>query len=147
MPPVTVSAHTNPGLGGYAFRALRDEEVPRQGLKARGNNPDVPAWQHVVQDNDSPWISLTRDPNVAWKYSNEGQRTIVAVDLSQVDSEMIDAAVNLHVPHEFYNFAKDAAWRDKEILAKFTIGAQAIVKEWPPGTDFEQILRDISELG
>ncbi|WP_426570396.1 RHS repeat-associated core domain-containing protein [Streptomyces canus] len=144
-PPVTVSAHTN-RLSGYAYRGLRSDEDPTQGLRSAGNNPDVQAWQHVVQDNDSPWISLSRDPSVAWKYSGQGQKTIVAVDLSKVDSETIDAAANLRVPHEFYNFAKDAAWRDKEILVKFTVPDQAIVKSWPAGTSFDQILRDIAEL-
>ncbi|WP_187284637.1 DUF6531 domain-containing protein [Streptomyces sp. uw30] len=143
-PTVTVSAHTN-RLSGYAYRGLRADEDPSQGLRAAGTNPDVQAWQHVVQDNDSPWISLSRDPNVAWKYSGQGQKTIVAVDLSKLDSETIDAAANLRVPHEFYNFAKDAAWRDKEILVKFTVPADAIVMRWPAGTDFGQILRDISE--
>jgi RHS repeat-associated protein len=146
MPPVTVSAHTN-RLSGYAYRGLRADEDASQGLRAAGSNPDVAAWQHVVQDNDSPWISLSRDPKIAWKYSGEGQQTIVAVDLSQVDSETIDAAANLHVPHEFYNFAKDASWRDKEILVKFSINAHAIAKEWPAGTSLEQILQDIAELG
>jgi hypothetical protein len=146
-PRVTVSAHTNGGLSGYAFRGLRDGEDPSQGLRAAGSNPDVAAWQHVVQDNDSPWISLTRSPQVAWKYSGEGQKTIVAVDLSRVDSEMIDAAARLHVPHEFYQFAQDASWRDKEILVKFSIDAGAIVKQWPAGTSFEQILQDIADLG
>ncbi|MFE7545757.1 RHS repeat-associated core domain-containing protein [Streptomyces platensis] len=145
-PPITVSAHTD-RLSGYAYRGLREDEDASQGLKAPGNNPDVPAWQHVVQDNDSPWISLSRDPKIAWKYSGEGQKTIVAVDLSQVDSETIDAAANLHVPHEFYNFAKEASWRDKEILVKFSVDARAIVKEWPAGTSLEQIIRDIADLG
>ncbi|MFG1663787.1 RHS repeat-associated core domain-containing protein [Streptomyces sp. Y7] len=144
-PTVTVSAHTN-RLSGYAYRGLRADEDPSQGLRAAGTNPDVQAWQHVVQDNDSPWISLSRDPNVAWKYSGQGQKTIVAVDLSKLGSETIDAAANLRVPHEFYNFAKDAAWRDKEILVKFTVPAEAIVMRWPAGTDFDQILRDISEV-
>lgn len=71
----------------------------------------------------------------------------MAVDLSQVDSETIDAAANLHVPHEFYNFAKEASWRDKEILVKFSVDARAIVKEWPAGTSLEQIIRDIADLG
>ncbi|MEW5660118.1 hypothetical protein ABGT92_33085 [Streptomyces cinereoruber] len=70
----------------------------------------------------------------------------MAVDLSKVDSEMVDAAAYLHVPHEFYNFAKDAAWRDKEILVKFNVPAQAIVKRWPAGTSFDMILRDIAGL-
>ncbi len=146
QPRVTVSAHSGDSLKGYAFRGLRDDENPALGLKSSGNNPDVEAWQHVVQDNNSPWISLTRDPRVAWKYSGEGGKTIVAVDLSKVGSETIDAAANLRVPHEFYNFAKDAAFRDKEILVKFNVPASAIVKKWPAGTSFEAILRDIAEL-
>ncbi|WNM29758.1 RHS repeat-associated core domain-containing protein [Streptomyces sp. Li-HN-5-11] len=145
MPPVTVSAHTE-GLGGYAFRGLRPEEDPSAGLESVGSNPDVEAWRHVVQHNDSPWISLTRDPKVAWKYSGEGEKSIVAVDLSQVDSEMIDAAAHLPTPDPFWDFAKDAAWRDKEILVKFNIDAHAIVKHWPVGTSFEEVMRDISEL-
>ncbi|MFD7482515.1 RHS repeat-associated core domain-containing protein [Streptomyces mirabilis] len=145
MPPVTVSAHTNGGLSGYAFRGLRPDEDPTQGLKAAGSNPDVPAWQHVVQDNDSPWISLTRDPSIAWaKFGGQGEKSVVAVDLSKVDSEMIDAAAHLHVPHEMYQFAKDNAFREKEILVKFSIHSHAIVKHWPAGTSFEQIMRDIA---
>ncbi|MGW1069077.1 DUF6531 domain-containing protein [Streptomyces aureus] len=147
VPRVTVSAHTSGGLGGYAYRGLRPDEVPSEGLRSAGTNPDVPAWRHVVQDNDSPWISMTRDPNIAWaKYADGGTNGIVAVDLSKVDSQMIDAAAYLHVPHEMYEFAKDNAFRDKEILVKFNIHAHAIVKHWPAGTSFEQVMRDIAEF-
>lgn len=58
QPRITVSAHSDDALKGYAFRGLRSDEDPPQGLKASGSNPDIEAWRHVVQENDSPWISL-----------------------------------------------------------------------------------------
>ncbi|MFC8661250.1 RHS repeat-associated core domain-containing protein [Streptomyces sp. NPDC057199] len=146
-PSVTVSAHMNGGLTGYAYRGLRPGENPAQGLRAAGNNADVPAWQHVVQDNDSPWISLTRDPSTAYYKYGGKDNGVVAVDLSRLSSDSIDAAAYLHVPHEFYDFAKDASFRDKEVLVRFTVDANAIVKHWPSGTSFDQILRDIAALG
>lgn len=147
--PNSLSAVEDSGsqLSGYVFRGLRPDEDPSEGLTAAGNDPDVPPWRHVVQHNDSPWISLTRDLSVAWRYSGEGQKGIVVVDLSRVDSETIDAAAHLPTPHSDWDFAKDAAFRDKEVLVKFRIGAHAVTKYWPAGTSLEKIISDVSKLG
>ncbi|WP_189970300.1 FG-GAP-like repeat-containing protein [Streptomyces violascens] len=141
-PRAVVSAQTQ--LQGLAFRGLRPHEDPPSGLSAPGTNEDLPAFQHVVQDNDSPWISLTRDPKIAYGKYGGKDNGMVSIDLGQVDSHMLDAAAHLPIPHEFYQFAQDSSFRDKEILVKLRIDARAIVHHWPAGTPFDQILEDIA---
>ncbi|MBT1185191.1 RHS repeat protein [Streptomyces sp. CJ_13] len=132
---------------GYIFRGLRPDEAPEVGIIAQGTNPDVPAWQHVVQDNDSPWISFTSNPSTAYvKYGGQ-QNGMIAVDRLRLETETLDAAAHLPTPaHGYYDFAKDAAFRDSEFLVKWRVEPDAIVKHWPAGTPFEQILDDISKF-
>ncbi|MFJ3883187.1 hypothetical protein ACIPW5_37795 [Streptomyces sp. NPDC090077] len=144
--PRTV-VHAYAPLRGYVIRRLRPGEVPSNGLVTPGINHEVQAWQRVVQDNDSPWISLTRDPDISYsKYGGDVNGT-VAIDLSRVDSEMLDAAAHLPThSHGYYDFAKDASFRDREILVKFKVGAETAVKHCPADTAFEQVLEDISNF-
>ncbi|WP_262063308.1 hypothetical protein [Streptomyces sp. STR69] len=85
-------------------RVDEEEELARQIREIH-----TPAWRHVVQHNDSPWISLSRDPNVAWKFSGNGEKGIVAVDLSRVSSEKLDAAAHLPTPDTFWDFSVSGA--------------------------------------
>ncbi|MEV6675066.1 RHS repeat-associated core domain-containing protein [Streptomyces sp. NPDC051162] len=146
------------GLGGngehvnVGYRALRPGETP-QGISRPGSNPDVEPWQHVMQANDSPWISLTRDPEIMYnRYGagsprpGAGSDGYVAVNLDSVDSEIADIAQHLHVPDHIKALGLDlgeTAFRDRELLVKFEIQHGSILKYWKPGTSLEKILRDI----
>ncbi|MFF7728338.1 putative T7SS-secreted protein [Streptomyces sp. NPDC008001] len=140
------------GLTPYSpqmgYRALKEGEDPAVGLHRPGADPNVQPWEHVVGNNNSPWISLTTDPDIAFtKYANGGESPIVAVDINRINSETINAAEHLPTPHEMFDFAKDASLRDREILAKHSVPPEAILKDWPAGTSWETIERDIEANG
>ncbi|MCC3766281.1 RHS repeat-associated core domain-containing protein [Streptomyces sp. UNOC14_S4] len=143
---------SNGERANVGYRALRPGESPK-GISRPGSNPDVEPWQHVMEANNSPWISLTRDPEVMYnRYGEGGPRPgagsdgYVAVDLNSVDSEMADVAQHLHVPDHIKALGLDlgeTAFRDRELLVKFEIQHGSILKYWKPGTSLEKILRDI----
>ncbi|AEV87312.1 matrix-binding protein [Actinoplanes sp. SE50] len=116
------------------YRAVRKDEDPAKGLFARGDG-DVEPWQHVLSSpSDSPWISTTKDPAVAFgKYMKNGLG-VVRIDLTKVPSEMVDAAGNLRVPpgYEWMEIG-ETALRDRELLIRGTIPADAITGYWPAG--------------
>ncbi|WP_141754327.1 AraC family transcriptional regulator [Streptomyces agglomeratus] len=98
-------------------------------------------WQHVMGVPDSPWISLTSDPRVMYNICGEagnmagaGANGYIAVDLSRVTSETVDAAARLDVPDHIRALGLDlgeTAFRDKELLVKFSLQGNAVVKYWP----------------
>ncbi|MHC0433830.1 RHS repeat-associated core domain-containing protein [Streptomyces sp. O3] len=149
-PRVQVSAHS--GLSGNAFRALRDGESPT-GIHRPGADPNVQPWSHVMGHDNSPWISLTRDPRIMYNIYGEGSgiagrgsNGYIAVDLSRVTSDTVNAAAHLEVPDHIRDLGLElgeTAFRDKEILVKFSLHGDAIFRYWPPGTSLDQIIRDI----
>ncbi|MGP3953889.1 DUF6531 domain-containing protein [Streptomyces sp. 7N604] len=144
-PRIVVSAHAAQGPR-LAYRALREGEVPTFGIHRPGGNPNVQPWQHVVQANDSPWISLTFDPSVAINRYGGSANGVIAVDINRVRSETADVAAHLEIPNDPYHmfdFAKDNALRDREFLVKFGIDPDAILKHWGPGVTLDDILRDV----
>ncbi|MFK0016322.1 hypothetical protein [Streptomyces sp. NPDC091027] len=109
-------------------------------------------WHHIAfSADDSPWISLTADPSVMYgagstKVGN-GANGYIAVDLSRVSTEVVRAWDNISVP----SYVRDTmgidvpgtAFRDREVLAKWRLPSEAIVRYWPPGTSIEKILKDL----
>ncbi len=147
-PQTTVHAYAP--LRGIGFRALRPDEAHARGIYSRGSNVDMPAWMHVASDApDSPWISLTRDSDTAYNKYGGSTNGMVAVDLSHLSPNAVDAFAYLRVPQEatgFYDFVKDASRRDKEVLEFLHVAPEGILKHWPPGTPYEQILADIAKF-
>ncbi|MGW0314027.1 hypothetical protein [Streptomyces flavidovirens] len=100
---VTESAHTN--ISANAFRTLREGEDASAGLFRPGAEANVAPWQHVMGHPNSPWISLTADPRIMYNIYGEGSAAAgrvahgyIAVDLSRVTSETVDAGARLDVP-------------------------------------------------
>ncbi|MFD9575586.1 RHS repeat-associated core domain-containing protein [Streptomyces sp. NPDC059982] len=149
-PTVRVSAHSS----SQAFRSLRLGEGPGASLVRPGARADMEPWQHVLEGTNSPWISLTLDPRVMIgtygadsATAGRGLYGYIAVDLNRVDSEVVHAWQNLSAPsyvRDLYGVnVQETAFRDMEVLAKFRLDAEAITHYWPPGTDLQQILRDV----
>ncbi|MEV6583754.1 RHS repeat-associated core domain-containing protein [Streptomyces sp. NPDC051582] len=152
QPTGTVSAHSS----SLAFRALREGEGPSASLVRPGARADMQPWQHIADGTNSPWISLTRDPKVMIGIYGEGSATAgrgahgyIAVDLSKVDSEIVHAWDHVSVPphvRELYGIdVAKTAFRDREVLAKWRLPAEAIVHYWPAGTSLQQMLRDLGQ--
>lgn len=105
---------------------------------------------------NSPWISLTRDPEVMYNIYGEGSsragngaHVYIAVDLSKVTSHAVDAAQHLSVPDHIKMLGLElgeTSFRDKEVLVKFTLDGEAIVNYWPAGTSLKKIERDLAGL-
>ncbi|WP_031074006.1 hypothetical protein [Streptomyces sp. NRRL S-118] len=58
----------------------------------------------------------------------------------------MDAGARLDVPDYIRELGLElgeTSFRDKEILVKFSLQGDAIVKYWPAGTSLEQITRDL----
>ncbi|WP_264201113.1 RHS repeat-associated core domain-containing protein [Streptomyces parvulus] len=145
-PMVTVSAHTNGS--SLLFRALRTGEDPLRGIHRPGADPNVPPWRHVMQHNDSPWISFTTNPEVAIGRYGGTSSGVIAVDRNLVTSETVDVAARLDLPDDpyfMYQYLKDNAFRDSEFLVKFDVEPGAIVKHWGPGVTLDDIRRYVDE--
>lgn len=150
-PRVQVSAHS--GLSVNAFRALREGEGYPSSLVRPGSDPNVPPWSHIMGHSNSPWISLTADPRVMYNIYGEGSRIAgngahgyIAVDLSRVSSDTVNAGVHLEVPDYIQELGLElgeTAFRDKEILVKFALHGDAIVQYWPAGTPLQKIMQDL----
>ncbi|QIZ00705.2 hypothetical protein HEP87_51970 [Streptomyces sp. S1D4-11] len=90
--------------------------------------------------DNSPWISLTADPRVMYNIYGEGSgiagngaHGYIAVDLSRVSSDTVNAGVHLEVPDYIQELGLElgeTAFRDKEILVKFSLHGGAIVQYW-----------------
>ena len=120
------------------FRALNSTETPGEPLMRPNGNPDMPAWVHVVSNSeDDPWISTTKEPSIAFT-NYQGPNGVVAIALNAVDSEVVDAHDHLPVPDPMYDFAKDAAYRDREVLIKSLVPGEAQVMHWPGGTEYNE---------
>ncbi|WP_327328161.1 hypothetical protein OG735_40825 [Streptomyces sp. NBC_01210] len=106
--------------------------------------------------DNSPWISLTSDPRVMYQIYGEasskvgnGAHGYIAVDMSRVTSETVDAGAHLDVPDYIRELGLDlgeTAFRDKEILVKFSLEGGAVVKYWPAGTSLNKIMRDLGRV-
>lgn len=72
--------------------------------------------------------------------AGRGAHGYIAVDLSRVTSETVDASAKLHVTDYIRELGLElgeTAFRDKEILVKFSLQSQAVVQYWLAGTSLE----------
>ncbi|WP_354639564.1 RHS repeat domain-containing protein [Kitasatospora camelliae] len=138
------------------FRSLREGESA-SGIVREGGNPDLPPWQHIVHGTDSPWISVTRSPDIMYNRYGEGSADpgggihgYVAIDLNRVTGEIADVMNKVEVPSYVFDIlgidVPGTAYRDKEMLVKREIDGSAIVKFWKPGTSYEDIISEIATI-
>ncbi|MEV6306749.1 ricin-type beta-trefoil lectin domain protein [Actinoplanes sp. NPDC051861] len=116
------------------YRAIRADENPMDGLFSRGDG-DVPPWQHIMANTpDSPWISTTRDPKVAFETYAANGGGVVRIDLTKIQTQMESVAGYLEVP-KAYDFLglQEMARKDAELLIRNHIPAEAITGFWAPG--------------
>ncbi|MFI8853244.1 putative T7SS-secreted protein [Streptomyces sp. NPDC053499] len=116
-------------MPGIVFRKLAPDEDPALGLTARAPDvdiTDVEPHNHVAGRRESPWISTTKLPSVAFdKYS--GSNGVVAIDLSKVPGTIADISGGLPGKGRFHYYAM----RDQEVLIHRHIPADAIIGYWP----------------
>jgi len=113
----------------YVYRALNPIDVKTiavgKGIQARGIGP-VTKWQHI-EDPDtygkiSPWISVTRDPVIAFEKYYHPDRGVAKIDLSKI--EAIDPIPEL----KDHPVARKKAIEDSEMLVYGMIPQSAIVE-------------------
>ena len=91
---------------------------PNLGFRA----PQVDPVSHVAGKVDSPWISASRDINVAMeKYGENG---IAAIDLSQLDTAVVDFSNG--IPGREGQMISNWAAKDSEVLILGHVPPEAI---------------------
>ncbi|MEW2326806.1 DNRLRE domain-containing protein [Micromonospora chersina] len=124
------------GRPDTVYRALRGGEDWTKGLFSKGSNENIEPWNHVaLGPKDSPWISTTRDPTVAFGRYADNSIGVAEINLKKVSGEVVDAANDLRAP----SWVRDTlgidvqgnALRDSEVLIKQHVPAGAITGFWP----------------
>lgn len=116
--------------GNYVYRSLSATDDPDNGLSARNPaNASVTPISHVAGKKDSPWISTTKDENVArdkFDKHDKGGNGIVRIDLDKVSSEIVDLSNGI----PGYERSRQSNWakKDKEVLIRGYIPPNAIEK-------------------
>jgi hypothetical protein len=112
--------------GNYVYRALAPTDFPSNGLFARNPNANyVSPISHVAGKRDSPWISTTKDVNVAINKYDKGNG-VVMIDLDQVNSEVIDLSNG--IPGFEGSMHSNWSKKDQEVLIRGYIPAKAITR-------------------
>ncbi len=106
----------------YVYRALAKGEDISKGLFARCCKANVTPEVHVAGEKESNWISATKDPTVAHSRYNKGNG-VVAIDLCQVNSEVIDISSEKGFINDFI---AEMAIEDSEVLIKGYIPPEAL---------------------
>jgi hypothetical protein len=111
---------------GFVWRALREGEDPAVGLSARAPGVrGVEPLSHVAGKSESPWISTSKLPGVAFEKYNSGHG-VVAIDLSKVASRIKDISGGFPGKGRFDAWAR----ADQEVLIEDRIPAEAIIGHW-----------------
>ena len=113
-----------PSGPNWVYRALRPDETPEDGLVARSPGAtSVDPISHVAGKIASPWISTTKScPTALNKFGAQGV-TVVAVDVSQVVTEVRRLERGIDEGGRFSSYAKS----DQEVLIRDFVPAAAIV--------------------
>ena len=80
-----------PSDDNFVFRALRRDENPALGLRARSPGANTKVGSHVMGKRDSDLISTTRRQDLALDKFNSGNG-VVAIDLRKVNGPIIDVS-------------------------------------------------------
>ncbi|WP_344571105.1 RHS repeat-associated core domain-containing protein, partial [Kitasatospora viridis] len=131
--PLGLSPHANPRPTGpdpnghIVYRALAKGEDPSVGLTARDpNNLAVRPLSHVAGKKRTPWISLSKNPDIAFDKYNQGNG-VVAIDLRRIPYKYTDISDG-----PFPSSRRHSAYarKDSEVLAWRFIPPEAIVGIW-----------------
>jgi RHS repeat-associated protein len=110
--------------GNLVYRGLRPDENPTNGLSARAPGAqNVSPASHVAGKRESPWISTTKDREVA--ITKYGEHGVVEIDLSKIKTEVVDLSNGIPGTSKgsmISNWAK----HDREVLIRDYIPPDAI---------------------
>ena len=111
------------------YRGLASEENPEDGFTARDPDAvDVDPVSHIAGKKASPWISTTKDPDIAFgKYGKNG---VAAIDLSSVNARVVDFSSG--IPGREGQMLSYWAAHDSEVLIFQYIPREAILWWWTP---------------
>lgn len=112
------------GERNYVYRGLASGENPANGLAARAPEADITPLSHVAGARQSNWISTTSNEAIA--QSKYGANSVVRIDLSRVQSEVVDLSNGIPNGGRFSNYAK----HDSEVLIRGYIPSDAISTSW-----------------
>ncbi|WP_211241183.1 sulfite exporter TauE/SafE family protein [Pseudonocardia spinosispora] len=134
------------------FRALREGES-EAGVSRAGMDADVQPWQHLLADPRSPWISVTREIDIMYyRYGEGGSHTdggaqgYLMIDRERLTTDVVDIADGVRIPahvREFMPDLGDWGFNSREVLVKWSIGPESVVRYWPAGTSYPEMLSDI----
>ncbi|SFE57315.1 Pretoxin HINT domain-containing protein, partial [Actinopolyspora alba] len=111
--------------GNIVYRALAEGEDPSVGLHARApNKVNAEPVSHVAGLKESPWISTSKEPSIAFDKYNQGHG-VVAIDSRFVErAEDISSGPFTSRRHRAY------ARKDQEVLIFRHVPVEAIVGRW-----------------
>ncbi len=121
--------------GNTVYRALRKGEDASKGLTARSPGSGNSPLSHVAGKEKSQWISTTKNLEIAEKkYGKDAD--VVAIDLSKVNTQVVDLSGGIPGGGRFSNYAK----KDQEVLIKDRVPPEAIrvVKKRKPVASGDQ---------
>ena len=112
--------------GNYVYRGLNASESLAAAVGLTATNPfsDASPQSHVLGKKDSPWISTTKDPNIARTKYDRGFG-VVRIDLDKVPSQVLDISSG-NIPGGTSPRARAYAKHDKEVLIRSYIPPTAI---------------------
>ncbi|MFE9799963.1 RHS repeat-associated core domain-containing protein [Streptomyces goshikiensis] len=142
-----MGAPRQPGLDGLLFRALRAGESWEDDIVSLGANMKIEPWNHISNaPNDSPWISLSTDWKVSAQKYGGTVNGMVVIDPIKVTTQLENTSHHVKVPHEMYDYVKEIAFNDKEVLALLRINRDSILHHFPSGTSTDEMSRRIDEI-
>lgn len=102
---------------------MAEGENPAAGLRARAPGAiDVDPVSHLAGKVESPWISATRDLNVA--VEKYGENGVAAIDLSKFDAQIVDFSNG--IPGREGQMLSNWAAMDSEVLIFQHVPPEAI---------------------
>jgi len=115
------------GRGGESivYRGLAKGENPAAGLTARNPDAGNNIASHVGGARNSQWISTTKDKAIAQE--RFGQHGVVAVDLSRVNSRVVDLSGGIPGLDPNFMLSRWAA-NAQEVVIQGRVPPQAIVR-------------------
>ncbi len=114
--------------GNIVYRALAEGEGPATGLTARDPSAaGVSPLSHVAGKRNTPWISTSKNPDIAFDKYNNGYG-VVAIDLSRIPYSYVDISSG---PFPSSRRHSSYARKDSEVLIWQRVPAEAIVGYWP----------------
>jgi RHS repeat-associated protein len=105
------------------YRALAKTDNPMDGIIARAPNANRTPLSHIAGLHASPWISTTKDIDIAMDKYNSGNG-VIEIDLNKVKSRIVDLRGGFPNARGFSNYVK----HDEEILVHGFIPPEAIVR-------------------